>query len=107
VSNLESATKTIEELTEGTADWHKALQDVNSEILTLIREYPELRKYVTTDENGLMSISEEGTELAKMKALQKSQEANSAALAAEQTATMAKIDMLQNDAAETMAKSAN
>ena len=46
-------------LTEGTEEWKNAVQDVNSEVLELIRQYPELAKYVDKT-NGVLSISEYG-----------------------------------------------
>lgn len=46
-------------LTEGTEEWKNAIQDVNSEVLELIRQYPELAKYVDKT-NGVLSISEYG-----------------------------------------------
>ena len=46
-------------LIEGTEEWKNAVQDVNSEVLELIRQYPELAKYVDKT-NGVLSISEYG-----------------------------------------------
>lgn len=46
-------------LTEGTEEWKNAIQDVNSEVLELIRQYPELAKYVDKT-NGVLNISEYG-----------------------------------------------
>ena len=46
-------------LTRGTQEWKDAVKDVNSEVLELIRKYPQLAKYVD-NKNGILSISEYG-----------------------------------------------
>lgn len=46
-------------LTKGTQEWKDAVKDVNSEVLELIRKYPQLAKYVD-NKDGILSISEYG-----------------------------------------------
>lgn len=67
---LESITETRKELaemqstftglTKGTDEWRKALVDSNSKVLELLDTYPQLAKYITTTEDGLMEISTAG-----------------------------------------------
>lgn len=49
----------LDDLVVGTREWRDALLDVNAEVLDLIDKYPELAKYVSS-ENGVLKISEEG-----------------------------------------------
>lgn len=54
-------------LTKGTQEWKDAVKDVNSEVLELIRKYPQLAKYVD-NKDGILSISEYGrNEVIKVK----------------------------------------
>lgn len=43
-------------LVKGTTEWRKALVESNAKVLELLNTYPELANYISTDENGLMSI---------------------------------------------------
>ena len=52
----------LEKLTVGTLEWKEALIEVNQQVLDLISKYPELAQYVTTGENGELTISQEGKE---------------------------------------------
>lgn len=47
--------KTLEDLTVGTQEWRDAVQDLNLEVLELIKEYPELAKFVQ-NEGGVLKI---------------------------------------------------
>lgn len=60
LEKLQSYKDTIGDLVPGTIEWYKAISDVNAEITKLLEKYPELSKYVSTDENGAMGISDEG-----------------------------------------------
>lgn len=60
LEKLQSYKDTIGDLVPGTIEWYKAISDVNAEITKLLEKYPGLSKYVSTDENGAMSISDEG-----------------------------------------------
>lgn len=57
-----TAQDALEELTIGTLEWKEALIEVNQQVLDLISKYPELAQYVTTGENGELTISQEGKE---------------------------------------------
>lgn len=57
-----TAQDALEKLTIGTSEWKEALIEVNQQVLDLISKYPELAQYVTTGENGELTISQEGKE---------------------------------------------
>ena len=57
-----TAQDALEKLTVGTLEWKEALIEVNQQVLDLISKYPELAQYVTTGENGELTISQEGKE---------------------------------------------
>ena len=56
IDKLKSAKDTFDTLEKGTAEWTKALADNNNIVLGLISQYKDLAQYVTTDENGFMTI---------------------------------------------------
>ena len=56
IDKLKSAKDTFDSLEKGTAEWTKALADNNNIVLGLISQYKDLAQYVTTDENGFMTI---------------------------------------------------
>ena len=58
--NLENMEDTLDDLTKGTDEWKQSLIAVNQEVLRLIDQYPELGKYVTTGQNGQLSIDSKG-----------------------------------------------
>ncbi len=90
-------------LTKGTQEWKDAIKDVNSEVLELIRKYPELAKYVD-NKDGILSISEYGrNEVIKVK-----RQEQYAAERSMNIATIAKNQQelinLRNEAKVTLAK---
>lgn len=60
IQDIRNSESTFDGLVVGTTEWNQALVEANQKILDLIHKYEILRGYVTTDENGLMHISEEG-----------------------------------------------
>ena len=58
--NLENLENTLDDLIKGTNEWKQSLIAVNQEVLRLIDQYPELGKYVTTGQNGQLSIDSKG-----------------------------------------------
>ena len=58
--NLENMEDTLNDLVKGTDEWKQSLVAVNQEVLRLIEQYPELGKYVTTGQNGQLSIDSKG-----------------------------------------------
>ncbi len=65
IEGYESALDAVEELKAGTDEWADAIVNANKQALELISNNSELAKYATTDENGLITISDEGLEMAK------------------------------------------
>lgn len=90
-------------LTKGTQEWKDAVKDVNSEVLELIRKYPQLAKYVN-NKDGILSISEYGrNEVIKAKRQEQyaaERSMNIAAIAKNQQ----ELVNLRNDAKVTLAK---
>ena len=60
IEDYKNARNSLDELTAGTTAWKEALADANSQALALLQTYPELAKYIHKDENGLITIAEEG-----------------------------------------------
>jgi septal ring factor EnvC (AmiA/AmiB activator) len=60
LKKLDDASATIQNLTTATTDWYKAISEVNAEVMKLTEQYAGLSKYITLDEKGMMSISQEG-----------------------------------------------
>lgn len=90
-------------LTKGTQEWKDAVKDVNSEVLELIRKYPQLAKYVD-NKDGILNISEYGrNEVIKAKRQEQyaaERSMNIAAIAKNQQ----ELVNLQNSAKVTLAK---
>ena len=90
-------------LTKGTQEWKDAVKDVNSEVLELIRKYPQLAKYVD-NKDGILNISEYGrNEVIKAKRQEQyaaERSMNIAAIAKNQQ----ELVNLRNDAKITLAK---
>lgn len=90
-------------LTKGTQEWKDAVKDVNSEVLELIRKYPQLAKYVD-NKDGILNISEYGrNEVIKVKRQEQyaaERSMNIAAIAKNQQ----ELVNLRNDAKVTLAK---
>lgn len=105
ISRLQSAEDAFDGLTKGTIEWQKALNDVNNEVLSLLKEYPELMNYVRTNENGVMSIDKEGLELVQQNQLKELQAAQAGSLSADLREQEERIKLLQAENSELMAKS--
>ena len=52
----------INDLTVGTEEWTKAVQDNNQAVMDLVSQYSDLAGAVVVDENGVMSIKQEAQE---------------------------------------------
>lgn len=65
----------IDDLKAGTEEWEQAIVAANEQALNLINTYAELAEYTSTDENGLITISNEGLQLLKEKQNQQVQKA--------------------------------
>lgn len=51
---------TLDNLIVGTDEWRQKLIEANKQVLELIKTYPELTKYIERNENGILTIREEG-----------------------------------------------
>lgn len=61
---LGQAQDNLDGLVVGTNEWNAALQDVNSQVLALIENFPELAQYMSVGSDGRLSISQAGYEVA-------------------------------------------
>jgi hypothetical protein len=58
---LEDKYDALEELTRGTKEWNAAVREINSSVLDLINNYPELASFVENKEGVLtIDINSEG-----------------------------------------------
>ena len=59
LENHKAAVDALEDLKRGTEEWRNAVFDLNQDTLELLKQYPELAKYVE-NVNGALVISEKG-----------------------------------------------
>jgi uncharacterized coiled-coil DUF342 family protein len=52
----------LDDCVRGTTEWYEALDNVNSKVSELIKEYPELARFLTGRENGVLTFNVEGIE---------------------------------------------
>lgn len=57
IDNLSSAEEVLKDCKKGTVEWTEAVMDLNTQILELIQQYPNLASAVTTDKDGVMHIN--------------------------------------------------
>lgn len=81
--------KKLSTLRKGTLEWKQQLIKTNQEVLNLVDSYPELAAYITRGENGELTISQEGWEVATEKAYQE----YNAAVQAQTTGQMQKANL--------------
>lgn len=62
IANYQDARNALSELTKGTEEWQDAVHKTNEEVLNLLDTYPELAKYISRSDDGILSISQEGLE---------------------------------------------
>ena len=60
IEEIRNSDSLFDGLVVGTTEWNLALVEANQQVLDLIKKYPMLQKYMTTDANGRMRISETG-----------------------------------------------
>ena len=58
IDNLSSAEEVLKDCKKGTVEWTEAVMDLNTQILELIQQYPNLASAVTTDKDGVMHINQ-------------------------------------------------
>lgn len=82
LDEIGTAEDTISNLAKGTLEWKEAVLKLNQQVLTLLQTYPELSKWITSDENGILSIQEEGIDYILNQQLEETQRASSSLVAA-------------------------
>jgi len=60
LASLAEEKDTLKNLTYGTTEWAEQLDVVNNKILDILKVAPELAKYLTIDETGQLTLSEQG-----------------------------------------------
>lgn len=100
LDTLASSRETLDDLTEGTVEWKKAITDVNAQVMELLKQYPELAGYIERDKNGALSISQAGQDLVLEKQLAEVNRTQGASILADRRARDAEIEYLKNEWAE-------
>ena len=62
IEDYKGAEDALSKLTEGTEEWHEAVNKVNETVLELLDKYPELSQYID-NVDGKLSIQKEGLEV--------------------------------------------
>lgn len=83
---------------KGTQEWRDTLQEVNQQVLDLIEKYPDLAKYVTTNSDGVMEISEKGEEVLTKRTNDAVAAAQAASVTANQTVREKQMEVTKSDA---------
>lgn len=91
ISDYKSARDAIEDLTEGTQDWRDALIEANDKVLELIKNYPELAKYIQNI-NGELKLDDNALEVIRQLEQNKLKESNIANLNANANVQRAQIE---------------
>ena len=91
ISSYKEAESNIATLTQGTDEWRMALMKVNDEVIKLLNQYDDLSQYVT-QENGVLTISQEGLDYVTKQMEDRTNDAFAAALMGN---TQAKQDRLR------------
>ena len=88
ISQIQDNDNAFDNLVAGTTEFNEKLVEANQKIAELINKYPMLNdpKFLSTDENGLMHITQAGLDY--VKEYQKQRQSNAAALSAIQTAQL-------------------
>jgi hypothetical protein len=62
LKSLDDKYENLDNLTRGTREWRDAVSEINSEVMDLIAQYPELAKFVK-NEDGVMTIDTDSEEV--------------------------------------------
>jgi hypothetical protein len=84
---LENGYEQLEDLTRGTEEWNKAVENLNNSVLDLITKYPELAKFVD-NEAGVLTI-----DLDDANVQQVLKDAKTSAVVASNSATLANMQV--------------
>ena len=93
ISRIQENESAFDNLVAGTADFNEQMITANEQITELLRKYPMLNDYVSTDKNGLMHVSEAG--LTAVKEYQKQIQAHASAMNIIQSADLAALENRQ------------
>ena len=66
ISDYKKAQEAIDKMVAGTDEWREAITEANAQVMELIQTYPELARYLS-NENGRLTISEEGIKAVEQK----------------------------------------
>lgn len=97
-STYDEAKSGLDGLVQGTQEWNEALEEANNKILEILNNYPELWAYASRDENGLISIDDEGFEELIEKKQEAARKAEATKVVQQQTSTKADNDLLAEQA---------
>ena len=86
LEQLNNARSTLNGLKKGTEEWNEAVIALNEQMLQLLETYPELAKYLT-NEDGVLTLSQQGQEEFLAEQLEKAQAAQDRAIAAQANAS--------------------
>ena len=100
IDSLEDNQDNLKKLTKGTLEWKEALYEVNQQVLDLVAKYPELMQYMSTNEDGVMSISQEGLQKVQEEQFEEMRQTNAASIAAQNRAKRAEIEVQKDRFAE-------
>lgn len=91
IDSLKEKQEVLDSMTEGSTEWKEQLKEVNTEIETLLENFPELKKYATFS-NGQWSIKEEDLDQFKQEAEQRKNFQQQVVLGTEINVAQAKYD---------------
>lgn len=94
---LEGLKNDLNDLTDGTVEWRKAIADINAEVTELITKYPELAQFVSRGKDGEMTISAAGQAYLKEAQMEEINRNSFAAASARQRANEANIEARRKD----------
>lgn len=66
IEGLEEAEKTLDTLIEGSDAWKDKVEEINQEMLELVKLYPQLKKYLSLGTDGLYTWTDEGAALEEL-----------------------------------------
>lgn len=92
---LDKKQQTINDLQVGTEEWTKAVRENNQAVMELLSTYSELAPYIHTDENGVMTISTEGSELLEEKLNEEVNRAYAATIGQQQRVKLAENNLIK------------
>ena len=94
-SQYEETQKSLSDMVKGTDEWRNALISANNQVLDLLDTYPELAKYMKKNADGVLTLSDEGWDIAEQQALTKAQAAQSGVYASSMVEQELKIEQAE------------